>query len=151
MPTNSYYYAGFVPSRQKFIPDAQNELRNRFKVAPITVTTSEPAILFESRHLHGLKVELGADPYTPYNPGVDYWQISIDASTQPTTGFTTIASTIVGRVERGLVGIDGEIAFTGLMIEAITPVSQYARVTATKVGSPGPLNYNAHLSPAMIS
>ena len=150
MATNSFYYAGFAPSRQKFIPDAQNELRNRFKVAPITVTTSEPAILFESRHLHGLKVELGADSYTPYNPGVDYWQISIDTSTQLTTGFTTIASTIVGRVERGLVGIDGEIAFTGLMIESITPVSQYARVTATKVGSPGPLNYNAHLSPTMI-
>jgi|GEM_PF-2288267 len=148
--TNSYYYAGFAPSREKFIPDAKNELRNRFKVGPITVTTSEPAIPFESRHLHGLKVELGADSYTPYNPGVDYWQVSIDTSTQPTTGFTTIASTVVGRVEKGLVGIDGEIAFTGLMIESITPVSQYARVTATKVGSPGPLNYNAHLSPTMI-
>ena len=148
---NTYYYSGFAPSRQKFIPDAQNELRNRFKVAPITVTTSEPAILFESRHLHGLKVELGADPYTPYNPGVDYWQISIDASIQMSTGFSPVASTVIGRVEKGLVGIDGEIVFTGLMIESIIPVSQYARVTATKVGNPGPLNYNAHLSPMVVS
>ena len=143
----SNYYAGYAPTRSKFIPDAVNELRNRNKVAAISVTTAETAIAFESRHLYGLKVELGAAPYTGFNAATAYWEISIEASTQLATGFKSIAKTVIGRTEMGLVGIDGEITFTGLMIEAAVPFSQYVRIVATKVGLPGPLNYNAHLSP----
>jgi hypothetical protein len=108
--------------------------------AAISATTNGTPLLIDATKL--LEYGLAVNPvaYTGYAAGTAQWSISIAASTTVGGTYNTV----------GTIVLDGTatqrfIALSGVMVGGVTPAAMYLRVTATKTGSPGNLQFGAFL------
>lgn len=110
--------------------------------AAISATTSETGIQLYPVKQERFKVVLAIDAYTGYSDGVAEWNITIEVSASLGSGYTTVAT--VSPVGTAL---ETEVAFGGDQIADALSTAQYIRVTATKTGAAGNLDYAAWIVP----
>jgi len=125
--------------------DKELELRD-YAAAAISATTSGTAIeLPELTKQNEFSVLVNAAAYTgTFAAGTLQWGIAIEVSDQPSSGFVEVASVVPAGV-----AIEYKIPLSGDWVQQKKPGAKYARVTATKTGSPGNLTYGAFIAPAL--
>lgn len=142
-------FAGYGPSSPSFVPDRLTTLRKASSSVAITATISEPSKEIAIGHLlTAFRLEVGAPNYTGYVANTNYWKIILEASPDMVAAnFKAIGECILAPKKASDFSIRSEILANGVIAESLAPGSKYLRCTAVKVGMPGSLNYNAHMSP----
>jgi hypothetical protein len=109
--------------------------------AAISATTNGTALFLDATKILDYDLVINPVAYTGFAAGTAQWAISIAASTTLGGTYNTVASIV----------LDGTaaqrfIALSGVMVGGVTAGAQYVRVTATKTGTPGNLQFGAFLA-----
>jgi hypothetical protein len=109
--------------------------------AAISATTNGTPLAIDATRYLDYDVVINPVAYTGFVAGTAQWSISIAAATTVGGTYNTV----------GTIVLDGTatqrfIALSGVMIGGVTPLTQFLRVTATKTGTPGNLQFGAFLS-----
>jgi hypothetical protein len=143
-------FAGYGgPSSPSFVPDELTTLRKASTSNPIAVTTSETPKEVAVGHLAtAFRLEVGCANYSGYVAGTNFWKVALEASVDPvSTNFKQIGECVLMPKKVTDFSIRSEILTNGIIAQSLAPGAKYLRVTAVKVGTPGPISYNAHMSP----
>jgi hypothetical protein len=145
---NNSQFAGYAQTTPSFIPDVLTQLRKAATSNPIAATTSESSKeIAIAHHLTAFRLEIGSAAYSGYVANTSYWKVVLEASADATTGFKAIGECVLTPKNAQAFSIKSEIITNGVIAENLVPGSKYLRCTAVKVGNPGSLNYNAHMTP----
>lgn len=109
--------------------------------AAISATTNGTPLAIDATRVLDYDLAINPMAYTGYVAGTAQWSISIGAATTVGGTYNTVGSIV----------LDGTaaqrfIALSGAMINGVTPGAQFLRVTATKTGTPGNLQFGAFLT-----
>lgn len=131
-----------IANRREPLFDKELELR-AYDAAAINATTSETAIEVPLTKLMSYKAVVNVAAHSGYVADTAKWNLAIEVSDQPSSGFVTVGTVApVGTAQQY------EVAISGNQVESLKPGAKYARVTATKTGTPGTLTYGAFLATA---
>jgi hypothetical protein len=146
MPLFSGYGHATSPS---FVPDALTTLRRSASSTPIAATTAELSKEIAVAHLGtAFRLEVGCANYTGYIQGTNFWKVILETSVDiDSANFKAIGECILSPRSAADFSIRSEILTNGIIAESLSPGSKFIRVNAVKIGTPGPINYNAHMSP----
>ena len=108
--------------------------------AAISATTNGAPLAIDATDIVEYDVVVNPVAYTGYVAGTAQWAISVGAATTVGGTYNTVATIV----------LDGTatqrfIALSGAMIAGVTPQAKFLRVTATKTGTPGNLQFGAFL------
>ena len=109
--------------------------------AAISATTNGTPIAFPATLSLDYDLVINPKAYTSFVTGTASWSISVAASTALGGTYTTI-----GTIELNGTAATRFIALSGMMINGIVPGAAFLRVTATKTGTPGTLQFGAFLT-----
>lgn len=109
--------------------------------AAISATTNGTALAIDATDIIEYDVVVNPVAYTGFVAGTAQWTISVGAATTVGGTYNTVTSIV----------LDGTttqrfIALSGAMVSGVTPGAKFLRVTATKTGTPGNLQFGAFLS-----
>lgn len=130
-----------ISNRRAYTFDKQLELRD-LAAAALNATTSGAAVLHPVTLLQDFRAVITALAHTGYVATTAQWTLAIEASSNGTNWFQ-VGNAIT------LTGVAGifEVALSGEGIHDVVPNADRIRVTATRTGTPGNLQYGAYLSP----
>ena len=137
----THFFSTLKNRRRYGTYDAETELRDKASAA-ISATTSETGIEHPVRELDLYKAIIVFDAFTGYVATTAEWRVQVEVSDIVGGTYTAVSDAIA------LVGSGSgrvEIPLSGGLIEYLDADSNFIRVTATKVGSPGDLTYGAFL------
>lgn len=104
----------------------------------VAATTTSTPIAFDATKVLSFGTLVSFAAVTGYVAGTAYWSIAIQASATQGGTYTTVASIDLGAGPRERV-----IALNGPGVSGIVPDAKWFRVVATKVGTPGNLQFGA--------
>jgi hypothetical protein len=109
--------------------------------AAISATTIGVPIVFHATKELCFDLAVNSKAYTGFVTTTSSWSISIEASTSLAGTYTK-----VGSIELDGTTKSRSLALSGAMISGVVPGATHLRVTATKVGAAGPLQFGAFLT-----
>ncbi|MEH1821524.1 MAG: hypothetical protein V7L31_20995 [Nostoc sp.] len=135
-----------IANRRAILLDASLILRDFTTAVAISATTAETAISNTNvAELLYYKAVVDVAAHTGYVAGSAQWTITIEASADNST-FVPVGTVIpIGVANRFQIPLSGEWVEKNLP-SAAYPNIIYVRAKATKIGSPGNLNYGAFLT-----
>lgn len=107
----------------------------------ISATTQAVGLPFPATKSIEYECVINPLAYTGFVTGVTSWSIAIQAATSLGGTYTTVAS-----IELNGTAAQRIISLAGIMIQSIVPEATHLRVVATKLGSPGNLQFGAFLT-----
>lgn len=143
-------FAGYGgPTSPSFVPDHLTTLRKVSGSSPIAATTAEtPKEIAVGHLMTAFRLEVGCANYSGYVAGTSYWKVVLEASVDMVAAnFKPIGECVLMPKSATDFSIRSEILTNGVVAQSLVPGAKYLRCNAVKVGTPGVLNYNAHMSP----
>ncbi len=136
-----------IANRRAISLDANLLLRDFTAGIAVSATTAETAISnINVAELCYYKAVVDVAAHTGYAAGTAQWTITIEASADNSNFFPVGTITPIGTANRFLLPLSGEWVEKNVP-GATYPNIIYVRAKATKIGSPGNLNYGAFLAP----
>ena len=108
--------------------------------AAISATTNGTPRAIDATDIIEYDVVVNPVAYTGFVAGTAQWSISVGAAATVGGTYNPVASIVLDGTATQRV-----IALSGAMISSITPQAKFLRVTATKTGTPGILQFGAFL------
>lgn len=134
-------FSTIADRRRRGTLDGLLVLRNPDSAA-ISATTSEVGRqIYPVKH-ERFKVVFSIDAYTGYIDNTAEWNIAVEVSASLSSGYVTVAT--VSPVGTAL---ETEVNLGGDQVADALATAQYIRVTATKTGAAGNLDYAAWIVP----
>ncbi|MBN3951926.1 MAG: hypothetical protein HWQ38_37870 [Nostoc sp. NMS7] len=135
-----------IANRRAILLDASLILRDFTTALAISATTAETAInTVNPAELCYYKAVTDVAAYTGYVYGTSFWLITIEVSADNLTFIPVGTVSPIGLANRFQVPLSGEWVeknLPGVVYSSII----YTRAKATKIGTPGNLNYGAFLA-----
>jgi hypothetical protein len=109
--------------------------------AAISATTTGASIQFDATKLIDYDMIVSQLAVTGFVAGTAYWSVAIQAATTQGGTYTTISSVDLGATQGKKF-----LPLNGMQVNGLVPGATWLRVVATKVGTPGNLQFGAFLT-----
>ncbi|MDJ0677595.1 MAG: hypothetical protein QNJ36_19800 [Calothrix sp. MO_167.B42] len=129
-----------IADRRAYLFDKELELRS-IEVGAVAATASESPIQFPATKQMAYKAVVDIAAHTGYVAGTAQWEVSVEVATTSSGTYSKVGSCIPNGEQNRF-----DIPLSGEWVQDILAGAAYVRVTATKTGSPGDLNYGAYLT-----
>jgi hypothetical protein len=132
-----------IADRQASSYDALAVIRP-ITAAAISATTSETGLALPLPTFEDIALVLQVRPISSFVAGTATWTITLEVSANLGSGYVSVRNLTIPAAAAD----QYFLPVSGATFNKVVPGAAFARVTATKVGTPGNLTYAAYFSPA---